>query len=88
VDFDPFPGVRNAERNGRKRENQAENRPGGAVGEVRKFPHEPARTRGNTRDRTRKNPNSDELGFWYWWWMVYHSGTFYSHSNMLASTRE
>jgi len=67
VDFDPFPGVRNAERNGRKRENQAENRPGGAVGEVRKFPHEPARTRGNTRDRTRKNPNSDELGFWYWW---------------------
>ena len=63
MDFGSFPGVRNAERNGRKRENQAQNRPGGAVGEVRKSPHAPARTRGNTRDCPRKNPNSDELGF-------------------------
>ena len=68
MDFVSFPGARDAERNGRKRENQAQNRLSGAVGEVRKFPHEPARTRGNTRDRPRKNPNSDELGFWYWWW--------------------
>ncbi len=42
-------------------------RSSGALGEVRKFPQEPVRTRGNTRDRPRKNPNSDELGFWYWW---------------------
>ena len=67
MDFDPFPCVRNAERNGQKRENQAQNRPSGALGEVRKFPQEPVKTRGNTHDRPRKNPNSDELGFWYWW---------------------
>ena len=69
MDFVSFPGARDAERNGRKRENQAQNRLSGAVGEVRKFPHEPAKTRGDTRDRPRKNPNSDELGFWYWWWV-------------------
>ena len=68
MDFGLFPGARGTERNGRKRENQAQNRLSGAVGEVRKFPHEPAKTRGDTRDRPRKNPNSDELGFWYWWW--------------------
>jgi len=67
VDFDLFPDARGTERNGQKRENQAQNRPGSAEGEVRKFPHEPSRTRGNTRDRPRKNPNSDELGFLYWW---------------------
>lgn len=39
---------------------------GGALGEVRKFSLEPARTRGNTRDRPRKNPDLDELGFLYW----------------------
>ena len=67
MDFVSFPGARDAERNGRKRENQAQNRLSGAVGEVRKFPHEPAITRGDTRDRARKNPNSDELGFCIWW---------------------
>lgn len=67
VDFDPFPGAGDAERNGRKRENQAQNGLDDAAGEVRKFPHEPATTRGNTRDRPRKNPNSDELGFLNWW---------------------
>ena len=67
MDFGPFPGARDAERNGRKRENRAQNRPGGTVGEVRKFPHEPATTRGNTRQRTKKIPNSDELGIVYWW---------------------
>ena len=67
MDFGSFPGVRKAERNSRKRENQAQNRPGGAEGEVRKFPHEPASTRGNTRQRTKKIPNSDELGMVYWW---------------------
>lgn len=87
MDFGPYPGVRVAERKGRKRENQAQNRPGSAEGEVRKFPHKPARTRGNTRDRPRKNPNSDELGFLYWWWVVHQSGTFYSHSIMLAGAR-
>jgi hypothetical protein len=67
VDFGLFPGARGTERNGRKRENQAQNLSGSAEGEVRKFPHEPSRTRGNTRDRPRKNPNSDELGFCIWW---------------------
>jgi hypothetical protein len=67
VDFGLFPDARGTERNGQKRENQAQNRPGSAEGEVRKFPHEPSRTRGNTRDRPRKNPNSDELGFCIWW---------------------
>ena len=69
MDFGLFTGARGTERNGRKRENQAQNRSGRAGGEVRKFPHEPARTRGNTRDRPRKNPNSDELGFCIWWWV-------------------
>ena len=67
MDFGLFPGARGTERNGRKRENQAQNLSGSAEGEVRKFPHEPSRTRGNTRDRPRKNPNSDELGFCIWW---------------------
>ena len=67
MDFGLFPDARGTERNGQKRENQAQNRPGSAEGEVRKFPHEPATTRGNTRDRPRKNPNSDELGFLNWW---------------------
>ena len=67
MDFGLFPDARGTERNGQKRENQAQNRPGSAEGEVRKFPHEPSRTRGNTRDRPRKNPNSDELGFCIWW---------------------
>ena len=67
MDFDLFLGVRNAERNGRKREKQAKNRPGGALGEVRKFPQEPARTRGNTLQQTKKIPNSDELGICIWW---------------------
>ena len=56
------------------------------MGEVRKIPHEFARTRGNTHQQTKKIPNSDELGILYWWWMVDHSGTFYSHSIMLAGT--
>jgi len=63
VDFGPLPGAGNPERSGKKRENQAQNWPGGAMGEVHRVPHEPARTRGNTHERTRKNPNSDELGF-------------------------
>ncbi len=64
MDFGLFPYAGGAERNGRKRENQAGNRLGGMVCEVHNFPQEPATTRGNTRDRPRKNPNSDELGFW------------------------
>jgi len=77
VDFDLFLGVRNAERNGRKREKQAKNRPGGALGEVRKFPQEPARTRGNTLQQTKKIPNSDELGICIWWWIVDYLRTCY-----------
>ncbi len=63
MDFGPFSGMRGAERNGQKRENRAQNRPGDVVGEVHSFPQEPATARGNTHDRPRKNPNSDELGF-------------------------
>ena len=37
------------------------------MGEVRKIPHEFARTRGNTHQQTKKIPNSDELGILYWW---------------------
>jgi BRO family, N-terminal domain len=47
------------------------------TGEVHSFPQEPTTTRGNTHDRPRKNPNSDELGFGYWWcrgdWFRIHS---------------
>ena len=67
MDFGLFPDARGTERNGQKRENQAQNRPGSGEGEVRKFPHEATRTRGSTRERTRKIPNSDELGIVYWW---------------------
>jgi len=67
VDFGLFPDARGTERNGQKRENQAQNRPGSGEGEVRKFPHEATRTRGSTRERTRKIPNSDELGICIWW---------------------
>ena len=38
-----------------------------AAGEVRRLPQEPPRTRGNRRDRARKNPNRERLGFHYWW---------------------
>ena len=67
VDFGPFPGAGVTERKDQKRENHAQNRPGGVEGEVRKFPQEPAITRGNTRQRTKKIPNSYELGIVYWW---------------------
>ena len=67
MDFGLFPDARGTERNGQKRENQAQNRPGSGEGEVRKFPHEATRTRGSTRERTRKIPNSDELGICIWW---------------------
>jgi len=50
VDFDPFPGARDAERNRRKRENQAQNRLGGAEGEVHRFPKESAETRGDAHE--------------------------------------
>ena len=70
MDFASFPGAGNPERNGQKRENQAQNRPSGAVGEVHKFPHKPARTRDNAHQRTKKIPNSDELGIVYWWRMA------------------
>jgi hypothetical protein len=84
VDFGPIQGARYAERNGRKRENEAQNRPGGMVGEVRKLPHDHAKTRGNTHQRTKKIPNSDELGIVYWWWMVDHSKNLFSYSSVLG----
>lgn len=48
------------------------------MGEVRKIPHEFARTRGNTHQQTKKIPNSDELGILYWWRMVDDPTTCYS----------
>ncbi|HQY76315.1 MAG TPA: hypothetical protein PLT54_06235, partial [Rhodoferax sp.] len=41
--------------------NQAQNRPVGAVGEVRKFPHEPATTLCNTRS-PKKKPQLRRVG--------------------------
>lgn len=77
MDFGPFTSVRNPERNGRKKENRAQNRPSGAVGGVHKFPHKPARTRDNAHQRTKKIPNSDKLGIVYWWRMAHQSARGY-----------
>ncbi len=67
MDFGPILGVKNVERKGRKREKWAQNKSGGVAGEVHSFPQKPATTRGNTREQTKKIPNSDELGIGYWW---------------------
>ena len=67
MDVGLFPGARGTERNGRKRENQAQNLSGSAEGEVRKFPQEPPRTRGNRRDQAKKIPTDEGWDFGYWW---------------------
>ena len=63
MDFVSFPGARDAERNGRKRENQAQNRLSGAVGEVRKFPHEPAKHGATRAIAQEKTPTQTSWGF-------------------------
>ncbi len=45
-----------------QRENRAQNPLDGAVGKVRKFPHEPARTRGGARQPTKKSPTRTSWG--------------------------
>ena len=67
MDFSLLLGARGAERKGLYREKWVQNLPTGGRCEVHRFPQEYAETRGNRCEQTRKNPNSDELGFLYWW---------------------
>ena len=67
MDFGTFSACALSERKGRYGGNVAGNRPSGREGEVHKIPQESAALRGNTRVQTKKNPNSEELGFRYWW---------------------
>ena len=67
MDFVSFPGARDAERNGRKRENQAQNRLSGAVGEVRKFPNEPTKTGRFWPQPGEKKPTERGWFFNKWW---------------------
>ncbi len=55
----------------------------GAAASVAAWP-EPAPALGKTDE---KKPTENGWFSKKWWWMVDHSGTFYSHSIMLASTR-
>ena len=59
--------VRATERMVRRRENQAQNRPAGAEGEVRKFPNEPTGTCGFWRDSGEKKPTEKGWLFNDWW---------------------
>ena len=67
VDFGTFSHPALTERKGRYSGNMAGNRPTGCEGEVHTIPQESATLRGNTRVQTKKNPNSEELGFHVWW---------------------
>ena len=63
-----MPVARATEKMGRWRDNQAQNRPAGAEGEVRKFPNEPTGTCGFWRDSGEKKPTETGWFFNYWWW--------------------
>lgn len=67
ADFGPVPGREVGARNGQERVECGPERPIRAAGEVRRLPQEPPTTRGNRRERARKNPNRERLGFCYWW---------------------
>ena len=67
ADFGPIPGSEVGARNGRERVECGPERPLRLTGAVRRLPQEPPTTRGNRRDRARKNPNRERLGFCYWW---------------------
>ena len=68
ADFGPLPGSEVGARNGQERVECGPERLIRAAGEVRRCSQEPAQVRGNRRDRARKNPNRERLGFCYWWW--------------------
>ena len=51
------------EKNGRERVEPGPERLATPFGEVRRLPQKPPTTRGNRRDRVRKNPNRERLGF-------------------------
>src|SRR5690554_4275310 len=68
ADFGPAPGSEVGARNGQERVKCGPERPIRADGEVRRRLQEPSTTRGNRRDKARKNPNREGLGFKYWWW--------------------
>ena len=67
ADFGPVPGSEVGARNGQERVECGPERAERLTGVVRRLPQEPPRTRGNRRDRARKNPNRERLGFHYWW---------------------
>ena len=67
ADFGPVSGSEVGARNGQERVEYGPERAGRLTGAVRRLPQEPPRTRGNRRDRARKNPNRERLGFHYWW---------------------
>ena len=67
ADFWPISESEVGARNGQERVECGPERPIRVAGEVRRLPQEPPTTRGNRRDRARKNPNRERLGFRYWW---------------------
>lgn len=81
ADFGQLSGSEAGARNGQERVECGPERAGGLTGAVRRLPQEPPTTRGNRRDRARKNPNRERLGFHYWWW----DGT--PHQTTIESTR-
>lgn len=62
ADFGPVSGSGVEARNGQERVECGPERQIRAAAEVRKCSQEPARVRGNQRDRARKNPNREQLG--------------------------
>ncbi len=63
VGFAPVSGSEVGARNGQERVECCPERAETLTGEVRRLPQEPPTTRGNQRDRARKNPNRERLGF-------------------------
>ena len=66
ADFEAFSEGDAGENNGWERVDSGLGRALGLIGEVRKFPQEPAQTRGNWRDQTRKPPTDKSWDFKYW----------------------
>src|SRR5690606_5711126 len=67
ADFVPVSASEAGEKNGRERVEGGPGRCHRPDAEVRRLPQESPRTRGSRRDRARKNPNRERLGFHYWW---------------------
>src|SRR5579884_2323741 len=68
ADFGPVSEGEVGARNGQERVEYGPERAETPTGEVRRIPQEPPTTLGNRRNRARKNPNRERLGFHYWWW--------------------